>query len=307
MKKYPFWLKTAAVFQLLTAFIHSLSLFFRPPPNNETERQIFDLMQNYKFDFGGGFHRSMSDLTTGLSICFCLACLLGGLMNQYLLRKRIGDDVMQGVININLIVFGMCFAGMLIFTFLPPIILSGLVFVFLVLARIGISNQTAVADGDSDQNRAPHGFRAWRQLMYRFHKGAGFILPVMVFSLVLSLPLSVLSQAPPTSSHIAKTKAKIEKIGIRGDLTVSLQNGRTNHGFVNRIDDESFEMTEIDLKTNLTIRYDEVKKVESGYGQKGPLGNRVGKKGRNIGRIILIGLAAFVTIAVVVGVTDKRN
>ncbi len=145
MKKYTFWLKTAAVFQLITAFSHLLSFFFRPPPNNDTERQLFDLMETYKFDFGGGFHRSMGDLTTGLSICFCLVCLLGGLMNLYLLRKKVGSDVMHGVININLLVFGMCFAGMLIFTFLPPIILTGLILLFLILARITILNQTASA------------------------------------------------------------------------------------------------------------------------------------------------------------------
>ena len=146
MKKYTFWLKTAAVFQLITAFVHLLSFFFRPPPNNDTERQLFDLIQSYKFDFGAGFHRSMGDLTTGLSICFCLVCLLGGLMNLHLLRKKVESDVMRGVININLLVFGMCFAGMLIFTFLPPIVLTGLIFVSLIMARITISNQTAIAD-----------------------------------------------------------------------------------------------------------------------------------------------------------------
>lgn len=131
------------------------------------------------------------------------------------------------------------------------------------------------------------------------------VLLGVVVSLLFSLPLSVVGQAQASATQAAKIKTKIENIGVREDITVKLITGKTYHGFVNKIDAEVFEMAEVDLKRNLSIRYDEVKKVESGYGEKGPLGNRVGKKGRNIGRIILIGLAAFLTIAIVVGVNDK--
>jgi len=140
MKDFSLWLKLAAVFQLITFVIHALTFFIKPAPTNDTETQIFDLMRNYKFDFGGGFYRSMGDLTTGLSVCFCLVCLLGGLMNWYLLRKGVGSDVMSGIININLVVFAACFVDMCIFTFLPPIILTALILIFLILARISISS-----------------------------------------------------------------------------------------------------------------------------------------------------------------------
>jgi hypothetical protein len=93
-----------------------------------------------------------------------------------------------------------------------------------------------------------------------------------------------------SSTQTDKIESKIRKIGIRADVTVKLHNGKTYHGFINRIDDEQFEMSEVDLKTSVVIRYDQVKKLESGYGEKGPLGNRVGKKGRRIG--LIIGLAA---------------
>lgn len=103
-------------------------------------------------------------------------------------------------------------------------------------------------------------------------------------------------QPTPQSSaaHTDKIAAKVIRIGVRANITVKLFNGKTYHGFVNRIDDQQFEIS--DLKTMIVIRYDEVKKVESGYGEKGPLGNRVGKKGRRIGMIIA--LAAVVVLPV---------
>ncbi|MCI0751692.1 MAG: hypothetical protein L0Y35_07630 [Flammeovirgaceae bacterium] len=140
--KYIKWLKTAAVFQFITAFVHTVTLFLKPPPNNETEKQIFDLMSTYEFDFGGGFFRSMSELTLALSSCFSLVCLLGGLLNWYLIKQNLSKETITGVININLLVFGICFTMMAVFTFLPPIILSGLVFFFLIVSRITISKET---------------------------------------------------------------------------------------------------------------------------------------------------------------------
>lgn len=136
---YVKWLRTAAVFQFITAFVHTLALLLQPPPGNETEKQLFNLMTDYKFNFGAGFHRSMSELTFALSACFSLVCLLGGLMNWYLLKKNLQIDVMNGVITINLVVFTICFGLMATFTFLPPIILSGFIFLFLVIAKIAIT------------------------------------------------------------------------------------------------------------------------------------------------------------------------
>jgi len=135
MKNYTVWLKTASIFLFVTAAIHAITLFVTLPPNNETERQLSALMDTYKFDLGAGFHRTMSELTLPLSACFCLVCLLGGLLNWYLLHKKVEPKIMKGVISINLIVFGICFVLIVIFTFLLPIILMGLIVLFLILSR----------------------------------------------------------------------------------------------------------------------------------------------------------------------------
>ncbi|MDB5232278.1 MAG: hypothetical protein JWN76_3083 [Chitinophagaceae bacterium] len=139
MKKYAAWLKTAAIFQLIAAIIHAITLFVTLPPNNETEKQLFNLMDTYKFDFGAGFHRTMGDLLFALSACFCLVCLLGSLLNLYLLRKKLEPEIMQGVITINLIVFGILFGLTAAFAFLMPVILSGLIFLFLIFSRLTVT------------------------------------------------------------------------------------------------------------------------------------------------------------------------
>jgi len=133
LKRYRFWLWLAVVVLFLTALIHATSLFLQPTAQNETERQLFDLMSSYKQDFGGGFKRSTNELVTALSACFSLVCLLGGLSLAFLARKQADVRIMKGVVGIHALVFGICFAVMAVFTFLPPIVLTGLIFLSLLL------------------------------------------------------------------------------------------------------------------------------------------------------------------------------
>ena len=133
------------------------------------------------------------------------------------------------------------------------------------------------------------------------------VIRILLVSAVL-IPQGFAQQPQPTpkgsSAQTDKIESKIRKIGIRADLTVKLLNGKTYHGFINRIGDEEFEMSEVDLKTSIVIRYDAVKNVESGYGQKGILGNRVGKKGRRIGLIAGIAAAVIPLLIVASGIED---
>jgi hypothetical protein len=86
------------VFLLLNALIHSITLFLEPAAQNETERQLFDLMATYKQDFGPGFKRSTKELVTALSASFSLFCLLAGLTLAFLLRKQAEVRIMKGVV-----------------------------------------------------------------------------------------------------------------------------------------------------------------------------------------------------------------
>jgi hypothetical protein len=136
LKRYTFWLTAAVLFQFLTAAFHTLSLFIKPEPTNETERQLFELISTYKLNPGDGFHPTFANLVTALSSCFSLVCLLGGLTLGYLMIKHTEPHIMKGLIGINLVIFGAIFVMMAVFTFLPPIVCTGLIFINLLAAYI---------------------------------------------------------------------------------------------------------------------------------------------------------------------------
>jgi hypothetical protein len=135
-KRFSFWIWGTIVTQLLTAVFHSLGFFMKPEPQNETEKQLFNLMTSYKPDAGMGFNPSFANLFTGLSLCFTLICLFGALLNLYLKRKSIAADLWKGILLIQIIIFGAVFAAMLAFTFVPPIICTLLIFIFVCGAYI---------------------------------------------------------------------------------------------------------------------------------------------------------------------------
>lgn len=136
LRRYTFWLIAAVLFQFLTAILHSLSFIVSPDLKNDTERQIHELTHNYYVDMGAGFQRSFWNLFTALSACYPLLCLLGGLTLGYLLIKHTSPALMKGIIAINLAIFGVCLLVMIAFTFLPPIVMTGLIFINLLAAYI---------------------------------------------------------------------------------------------------------------------------------------------------------------------------
>jgi hypothetical protein len=123
-------------------------------------------------------------------------------------------------------------------------------------------------------------------------------LIAIIFMLILTVRIPAASigdpfQTPKSSdTRIEKVKAKVNKIGVRENITVFHIDGKKYHGFVLRISDTDFEITEVDRKNNYTFQYSDVKKIDEGYGEKGPLGNRVGRRGH------LFGLIAAFTVAV---------
>lgn len=78
-----------AVWLVLTGLVHSLSLFGNPTPANDTERQLLDLMSNYKMNVMGSM-RSMDNFLHGFSISFMLTALVTGALSLVLVRERAG-------------------------------------------------------------------------------------------------------------------------------------------------------------------------------------------------------------------------
>lgn len=80
---------TGAVVLLLLGFVHSLSLLEKPGPANDTERQLLNLMSNYKFNAMGSM-RTMDNFLRGFSISFMLSLLGLGTLDLMLCRERPG-------------------------------------------------------------------------------------------------------------------------------------------------------------------------------------------------------------------------
>jgi hypothetical protein len=143
-KRFSAFLYITAILQLLSAFFHSLSFFAEQKAANPTEQQLIDLMTTYQTDMGAGFTPSMFDLFTGLSSCFTMMYALGGWLLIYLTRKRVGVAVLKGIAGIYTIVFGVAFVIMYRFTFLPPIILTGVVFIACVGSYLSAPKQNLI-------------------------------------------------------------------------------------------------------------------------------------------------------------------
>lgn len=139
-KKFSFWIWGTIVLQLLTASFHSISFFVKPEPANETEKQLMDLTRNYKPDMGFGFNPSFKDMFTGLSICFTLVCIFGALLNWYFKKQNIATGLWKGVLLIELVIFGGLFAAMLAFTFIAPVVCTGLIFIFALISYLTSKN-----------------------------------------------------------------------------------------------------------------------------------------------------------------------
>lgn len=137
MKIHRILIIVTIVLLLFTTAAHAMSLFVETPPANETEVQLQNLMKTYKIDAGAGFHPTMSGLFTALSSCYSILTLFGAMLLIYL-PKRIELNVLKGLLTIMIVCFGICFGFMAFFTFLPPILLTGMILAGLIGARLTV-------------------------------------------------------------------------------------------------------------------------------------------------------------------------
>ena len=108
---------TGAIWLLLLALVHSLSLFARPVPANDTERQLQDLMANYRLNVMGSM-RSMDNFLRGFSISFMLAALVIGVVDLVLSRER--AELLKRVALVNALWLAVMMAVSLRYFFVIP-------------------------------------------------------------------------------------------------------------------------------------------------------------------------------------------
>ena len=91
-------------------------------------------------------------------------------------------------------------------------------------------------------------------------------------------------------SQAQNVKDQVQKIGIAKKVTVILLSGKEYYGAISKIEPDSFEIAEVDLKQKMAFDYKDVKKVRKGYGGRGFGGRRVNPRNSLIAGIAVVGL-----------------
>jgi hypothetical protein len=98
-----------------------------------------------------------------------------------------------------------------------------------------------------------------------------FQVAAITFALIFANSAAVYRQSPQNSPasapRIQTLKDQVKKIGMGEDITVILFSGVEYYGAISKIEPDSFEVAEVDLKQMVTISYSDVMKVEKGYGE----------------------------------------
>jgi hypothetical protein len=71
---------------------------------------------------------------------------------------------------------------------------------------------------------------------------------------------------PASAPQIQRVKNQVLKIGVGEDITVILFSGVEYYGAISKIEPDSFEIKEVDLRQTVAIAYADVQGVEKGYG-----------------------------------------
>jgi hypothetical protein len=120
-----------------------------------------------------------------------------------------------------------------------------------------------------------------------------------------ALPSAGAQSNTTADSQTEKINAKVGKIGMGKDATVTMRSGDDYHGSIKSIAADSFVIYEVDLKQPLEFKYAEVKRVQSGYGHSRDLhGRRIPPHKQRIG--LIVGLAA-ILVPVIVVVAGSRE
>jgi hypothetical protein len=101
-----------------------------------------------------------------------------------------------------------------------------------------------------------------------------FQVAAITFALIFANSAPTYCQSPqnnpPSPSQIQIVKDQVRRIGVGEDVTVALVSGVEYYGAISKIESDSFEIAEVDLKQIVTIAYADVLKVEGGYGAMNP-------------------------------------
>lgn len=132
--------QAGAVELVVLGLVHSLSLFGKQAATNDSERQLLELMSNYKF-MVMGTARTMGEFLRGFSISFMVAMLGLGVLSLVLMRERAG--LLKRVALVNAIVLAALTASAVRYFFVLPISFLALGLVLFALACLRLPGEKA--------------------------------------------------------------------------------------------------------------------------------------------------------------------
>src|SRR5262252_1370741 len=105
---------------------------------------------------------------------------------------------------------------------------------------------------------------------------------------------------PASERQIQTVKDYVQKIGQGKNVTVILFSGVEYYGATSKIEEDGFEIAEVDLKQTVAISYGDVYTVEKGYGElNSSTGTRQrGLKSRSFWIFVAVGVASTVGFAI---------
>src|SRR5215475_4438908 len=109
-------------------------------------------------------------------------------------------------------------------------------------------------------------------------------ISALTFALVLG------NNAPAFCRSPQNIPSQVQKLGIAEDVTVILLTGKEYYGAIRKVEPDSFEIAEVDLKQVMAFDYKDVKKVRKGYGGRGFAGKRVNPRNQWIAGAAVLGL-----------------
>jgi len=125
MKKAIVFLKVASYLMILIGLMHSIGHFVQPPPANETEKQLLDLMKNYHILKPGALNRTMFEILRCFSWSFSLFSISMGVLGIFLLRQKIEAKILKKIFFLIFVFVSLFVVVNLRYSILVPIVLYG--------------------------------------------------------------------------------------------------------------------------------------------------------------------------------------
>lgn len=136
MKKAIAFFKTGNYVLILTGIFHLIGHFQKPIPENDQEKMLFDLLENYYFDFGNGIERSFGDIMNSLSLALSLFTFFIAIYNLLLIGQNPGEAILKKIMLLNIIFLGILELIIIRYTILPPMICYGLSWLLILISYL---------------------------------------------------------------------------------------------------------------------------------------------------------------------------